>query len=1023
MSLRYSFIGLLKRCLFFSIFIVQVSLAQGTGTIRGIVYDATTKDVLPGANVIVDGTSIGAASDLDGKFVLRGVPSGNQIIVASYIGYVADSLELNVSANRSIELNFNLVLTTVEGGEVIVTAQAQGQLEAINQQLASDKIANIVSEARIQELPDFNAAQTISRLPGVSTTQSSGEENKVVIRGLSPKYNAIEIEGIRLSATGSSSVGLSSNTDIADISGRLNNDRSVDLTSISPYMIRTIAVYKSLTPDMNANSIGGTVNMELREAPSGLHWDLKYNQGYTAKSKTYGNYRGVASVSNRFFDDNLGVYLLLNAESYDRNSDNLDAGYGIKAGAGIAVDPATGFRPAEVNTVTLNRHLETRQRYGGNLILDYNIPNGSFKFINLVTRINSDYTDHRQIINYDQGRINWRVQVADNFIDQQMHSLKLDYDLGFLIADLSASYTSSGNRQEDSPVIDFFQTDALQAGVPRDNKPPEQLTYLLPTVTFADSNVVLGSANLFSNDYKEEKFTYKADFELPFTFGTDLTGFFKVGGQLYNQTNNTDQETPYVGFGGGSDITNAIKDQMEANFGIRRNGQGYFNGSWFLNSDNDLFNSFLDDSYGSVYYASNADMLTNIINYIKSRPELNASLRPGDPGNLGGWYDGPYQQLVNDYKYKEDYYSTYAMARFNFLDFMVIGGVRYEKVETEYFAYNAKDARNARQQVMYDTTAFEENEFLLPMAQMKYSPFDWLDIRYAYTQTLARPDYHLLSPKFTVVDLSRQVFAGNPQLEPAKAINHDINLTVHNNEIGLFSIGGFYKTIENFVFNASYQLDAAQNAGVDNISRYIIVRNEVKVVEPAGTNYTVFRPLNNTNDAIVKGIEVDFQHNFWYLPQPFNNIVFGVNYARIYSETIYPWYDVRSVAQPRPLPPLAQLIDSSTTSRLLDQPNHVLNSYIGYDYEGFSSRLSFLFQDNTSTSAPGRDSELDSYSKEYFRIDFSARQKLPWFNSELFLDVQNMNNANTKSIQRSFEGFRNIQNYGLVVNLGIRVRY
>jgi len=153
MSLRYSFIGLLKRCLFFSIFIVQVSLAQGTGTIRGIVYDATTKDVLPGANVIVDGTSIGAASDLDGKFVLRGVPSGNQIIVASYIGYVADSLELNVSANRSIELNFNLVLTTVEGGEVIVTAQAQGQLEAINQQLASDKIANIVSEARIQELP------------------------------------------------------------------------------------------------------------------------------------------------------------------------------------------------------------------------------------------------------------------------------------------------------------------------------------------------------------------------------------------------------------------------------------------------------------------------------------------------------------------------------------------------------------------------------------------------------------------------------------------------------------------------------------------------------------------------------------------------------------------------------------------------------------------------------------------------------------------------------------------------------
>jgi len=412
-----------------------------------------------------------------------------------------------------------------------------------------------------------------------------------------------------------------------------------------------------------------------------------------------------------------------------------------------------------------------------------------------------------------------------------------------------------------------------------------------------------------------------------------------------------------------------------------------------------------------------------MINYVKSRPELNASLRPGDPGNLGGWYDGPYQQLVNDYKYQEDYYAAYAMTRFNFLDFMIIGGVRYEKLETEYFAYNAKDARNAKQQVMYDTTAFEGNEFILPMAQMKYTPFNWLDIRYAYTQTLARPDYHLLSPKFTVVDLSRQVFAGNPQLEPAKAFNHDVNFTIHNNEIGLFSIGGFYKTIKNFVYNASYQLDAAQNAGIDNVSRYTIIRNGVKVVEPAGSNYTVFRPLNNPNDAIVKGLELDFQHNFWYLPEPFNNIVFGINYTRIYSSTTYPWYDVRLVARPRPQPPIAVLIDSSTSGRLIDQPNHVLNSYIGYDYEGFSSRLSFLFQDNTYTSSQGRNIELDSYSTEYFRIDFSARQKLPWFNSELFLDVQNMNNANTKSIQRSFKGFRNIQNYGLVVNLGVRVRY
>ena len=151
-------------------------------------------------------------------------------------------------------------------------------------------------------------------------------------------------------------------------------------------MIRMISVYKSLTPDMNANSIGGTVNMELREAPPDLHYDLLYQQGFTAKSNTYGNYRGIASGSYRFFNNKLGAYALFNIESYDRNSDNFEAGYDITAGQ-ADVDPVTGYRPVEVNTVTFNRHIETRKRYGGNLILDYALTHGSIKLTNLVARI------------------------------------------------------------------------------------------------------------------------------------------------------------------------------------------------------------------------------------------------------------------------------------------------------------------------------------------------------------------------------------------------------------------------------------------------------------------------------------------------------------------------------------------------------------------------------------------------------------------------------------------------------------
>ncbi|MGE5859501.1 MAG: carboxypeptidase-like regulatory domain-containing protein, partial [Ignavibacteria bacterium] len=532
MYIWYSPVNFLK-ILLLSFFIISYSLAQGSGMLRGKVYDKTTKEGLPGANLIVKSSSVGAATDIDGNYVMRGVPAGKQTIIVTYIGYEVETVVLTITSGSTLQKDFGLEFTTLEGEEVVVTAQAQGQLEAINQQLASDKIANIVSESKIQELPDFNAAATLSRLPGISTTQSSGEDNKVVIRGLSPKYNSIEVEGVRLSATGSSQIGLSSNPEIAlqDIS----NDRSVDLTMISPYMIRMISVYKSLTPDMNANSIGGTVNMELREAPPDLHYDLLYQQGFTAKSNTYGNYRAIASGSYRFLNNKLGAYALFNIESYDRNSDNFEAGYDITAGQ-ADVDPVTGYRPVEVNTVTFNRHIETRKRYGGNLILDYALPRGSIKLTNLLARINSDYLEHRQVIDYDQGRMNWRLNDNENNIDQRLHSLKFNYDLGILTADLSASYTTSNNVLEKSPQISFNQTDAVQAGVFRDNVNPENLTYLLPTFG-QDSAVVLRSGNLLSSDYKEDLYTYKADFQIPFNISSGASGFFKVGGQYNNQKN------------------------------------------------------------------------------------------------------------------------------------------------------------------------------------------------------------------------------------------------------------------------------------------------------------------------------------------------------------------------------------------------------------------------------------------------------------------------------------------------------
>ena len=1026
MTFRYCISNLFNVCILLVLLTIQITFAQGSGSITGKIYDKTTKDGLPGANIVVKGTSIGAASDLDGKFILRNVPAGTHTIVASYIGYVSESLDLTVVANRTLEQDFALSVTTLTGKEVVITAQAQGQLEAINQQLASDNIVNVVAETKIQEMPDFNAAATLSRLPGISTTKSSGEDQKVIIRGLAPKYNAIEIEGVTLSATGSSNPGYTSAFNYS-ITGQLTNDRSVDLTMVSPYMIRMISVYKTLTPDMNANSIGGTVNMELREAPNNWHTDILWQSGYTAKSNTYGNYRFVASGSNRFFNEKLGVYALFNIESYDRNADNLDAAYQVEAGL-VEADPITGYRPVQVNTVTFNRHIETRKRYGGNLIMDYRLPNGSIKFVNLLAQINSDYRDHNQTIDYQNGNLLWRLRIAENKIDQRLHSLKLNYDLGFITADLSVNYTSADNVLDNEPVINFDQTTAVLT-LNRPNILPEDLNYL---VHFSgDSSIVMRDGTLFSNDYKEEKYTYKADFQIPYGFGDAASGFFKFGGQYNRQHNSTDQSAPYLAFDGDAGstgqptIANDMMKAVQDEFGLSVNSSGKFIGASFLNTDNELFDKFLKDKYGSILYASDPSLLKDIINYISNNPRFDANSKtyyPNNDGRSGGWYDGLYQQLTNDYHFDQDYYAAYGMAKINFLDFMVIGGARYEKVKYDYFAYNAEDMRNVQTQKLYDTTATNENEFLLPMVQVKYTPFDWMDIRYAYTQTLARPDYQALTPKFTKATGTGNIYAGNNDLDPAKSLNHDLNITFHNNEIGLLTIGGFYKTIEKFVYSTNYLLLAAQNSDFDSVSHYVIIRDGIKVIDPVVNKETkVYRYINNPYDATVKGIELDFQHSFWYLPEPFNNMVFGINYSRIYSKSKYPLFLSHVIPGSRPA--RDTLTTSSFTGRLIDQPNHVLNAWIGYDFEGFSSRLSFQYVDNSARVNGGIDPENDSDTKAYFRIDFSARQKLPWFGSELFLDIVNLNSEQNIWVQRSTGGYQGVRNYGLTANLGVRVRY
>lgn len=962
-------------CATAAVILTQTAAAAGTGTLKGKVFDKTSRDVLPGATVLIKGTSVGAATDLNGNFVIHNAPSGEQTLVISYVGYVSLTEKVNIAEGKTVERNFGLEPTGIQGKAVVVTAQAQGQIQAINQQLSSNKIVNVVSGAKIQELPDFNAAEAIGRLPGVSTLRSSGEADEVVIRGIAPQYNLVSIDGISLGATN-------------------KYNRAVDLTMITPYMLQSIDVYKALTPDMNGDAIGGTVNMQLREAPSGFHTDLMWQSGYTAKDNKYGNYRTVGSVSDRFFNDKLGAYLLFNAESYDRSADNFYASYRL------ASEAVSGqqYAPVAVSNMTLDRHLETRGRYGGNLILDYKLPAGYIQSINMFSRLNSNFQDYQTQFDYIGRNLNWNYTRGNGNTDLAINALEGKYDFGFMSFDITAANSYTRNSDPTNPTYYFTQGNGIAATSPL-NTPPQQLLNLTRYDSAGASFTQITPA---SSDYKENDQSYKTNFTIPFNFGSSTSGFLKVGGEYrYNYRTNA-ESAPYSHIDGPA--LGAYRDSLQNRYNLAWSNQiQHFYAYDFSDYNRSLITNFLGDKFGGLIWAPATPVLDQITSYLEAnKANLSSQNR--------GWYEGPFTDLVNNYRFIERYYAAYGMTEVDLGPrLMIVGGARYEMDAGQFSAFRIKDSGNQLTQTYTPITTYPKNHYWLPMVQAKYDLTSWGDIRYAYTQTLARPDFNSLDPGWSIDQPGQGVNTGNPNLKPAESFNHDLMFTVHSNSIGLLSVGVFYKTVKDFSYFTSYWLLPNRTLpGYDTLAQYPGAQN--------GASLNTF--YNNPYKAYLKGIETDLETRLWYLPGLLSGVVLSVNYTHIWSSTLYP-YIILNKIQVTPRLTVDSLVAASRGGRLIDQPDDILNGSIGYDLGGFSGRVSFLYQ-GSMVSSIGARVEQDGYTQDYFRIDASFRQLLPWRGFQIYLDINNINQRPDISAQETIGGFTSEQYYGLTADLGVR---
>lgn len=752
-----------------SIFILAIaflsdSIFAASSGIEGQVKDATTGEPLLGANIVLLGTSLGAAADNNGKYTIRNVPSGSYTIRVTYIGYKQQELNITLEEGVTTKHDFELVPVSVEGTTVVVTSQATGQMMAINQQLTSNRIVNVVSAAKIQELPDANVAESVGRLPGISVLRSGGEGNEIVIRGLAPKYNQIMINGVQLSSSNPF-------------------DRSTDLSMISSNMLEGIEVSKSVLPDMDANVIGGVVNFELREARVNEEdvpqFGLLLQGGYNNLSNAYNkfnNYKYVGSAEDRFLDDRFGIFAQIFVERKNLTSNELGASY-------TNLGNTTQYLTTGLNLYDIPRD---RLRYNGALVMDYKLPEGKLKFSNLLSSGETNIQNRSETYDIQNNIHNYTMAYSNSTLNVITNSLDYQQELPVFHLDAKLFHSYSETKAPNDWRIGFQQASAgLSQFIGVANINP--LT--IPKAANNDTSITYLTSLTSNNSFSRDRVIGASlDLEANLNLSTFVTSVIKFGGDYKYRTRSYtyDQFTGQgLGLASAAYIDNLIATHFPST--AKYSNTTSIPIMPFLDPNYD-YGKFLGGDYPMIL-PLNYGMLSEMANFVRS----NAALI--QQNNAIAYFHDLFNSTTNNYSGHENQSAFYAMATVNVgPDLTIIPGVRYQNLQTTYTAprgfQTTASATGGGAYRHQDTTLTVEHPFWLPDVSIRYKPFSWFDVRLSYTNTLAYPDYNAIVPRIDV-STGTAISWNNFQLVPSRSRNYDAYLSFYTNSIGLLTAGGF----------------------------------------------------------------------------------------------------------------------------------------------------------------------------------------------------------------------------------------
>ncbi len=807
----------LAHCIRLALMAAPLAAASGTafaGDVAGRVVDSTSGRPLPNATVTLPGLGRSVVSDRSGDYRINDVPAGTHDVAVEYVGFEKSTQSVSVSETGTASADFSL------GGamaEITVVGYRLAQATALQDKKSAVQIKDSITADDAGKLPDRNAAETLSRVPGISVTTDQGEGRYVTVRGIDAALSNVTIDG--------------------QIIGSPEGDtRRVALDTVPADVLSKLEVIKAVTPDLDGNSIGGTVNLITPSAfddPDGSFFSATLDAGYYDLNGDSPFGGSVAWGSTFGPEKQWGIVLSGSYSDRKFASQNVQGGDPWQEEGDFLVPYEFNIRDYEIERV--------RKGFVANLEFEPT-DNTHFYWRNLYNRYADTEFQSEYTADYRNGDLEDQTPTSGTFTEgeaQRANSKRLEIqsiltsslggtvDVGQWTFGASATY---GETEQDTPYDNYHEFE-LNSEVPMTYDTSSKFFNVdAGDAVYDPANFEFSETDEGHQDIKEDLHVFQADVTRHFDAGQN-TGSIKFGAKMINREQTSDQDMViYDGFDGDYLMSDAAK-----------NGD--------LTFDNDA---------GGYHFGRGVDY-----DAAQAFFEANQALFEADDA------DTLAESYGVDYRVREEVTAGYVMGTLTTGRATWIGGVRYERTANDYTAFDVTFVDgDPISDPPPETRGDSDFEHWMPGLQVNFNLRDDIILRAAWTNTIGRPSYEQTVPFriFEIEGAEGELEAGNPDLKPLESMNLDASLEWYLQPAGILSVGVFYKDIENPIF--------------DQITTF----EDGEIFEGRAWDDLEVTQAQNADSGEITGIELNYQQQFVKLPAPFDGLGAQVGYTWTDSE-------------------------------------------------------------------------------------------------------------------------------------------